>query len=75
MSKENKRIRRNEDSSKNLHVDMNTRVGSTRLEPFQNIPTYVMIDIDPIIRQVNRLKERIIRNERLYQRRARRNGL
>lgn len=75
MPKANKRIRRNEDRSKNLHADMNMRVGPTRLEPFQNIPTYVMIDIDPIIRQVNRLEERTIRNERLYQRRAWRNGL
>lgn len=66
MPKVNKRIRRNEDRSKNLHADMNMRVGHTRLGIFQDIP---------IIRQVNRLEERTIRNERLYQRRAWRNGL
>lgn len=75
MPKANKRIRRNEDRSKKLHADMNMRVWPTRLEPFANMPTFVIPDMDPMQRQVNRLEERAIRNERLYQRRAWRNGL
>ena len=66
MPKTQKRTRQNEDRCKNLHADMNMRVGHTSLGMFQEIP---------IIKQVNRLEERTIRNERLYQRRAWRNGL
>lgn len=75
MPKTQKRIRQNEDRCKNMHADMNMRVGPTRLETLANMPTFVIPDIDPIIRQVNRLEERTIRNERLHQRRAWRNGL
>lgn len=70
MPKQKRRIHQDEDKSKKLHMEMNMKVGPTRLDPLSKIPTYVVIDIDPVQQQVNRLAERAEDMERRQRRRA-----
>lgn len=70
MSKLHKKVRANEDFSKKLHSKMNMKVGPTRKEPAQSFPVYVMPDLDPMQKQINRIENEMHHEARCVRRRA-----
>lgn len=71
MPKVRAKVTKNEDRCKNLHTQMNMRVGPTRMQP---VTMFVMPDLDPMQKKLNHLENRQNRLERIMSRRAWRNG-
>ena len=67
MSKLKRKVTTNENKCKELHQQMNMRVGPTRLQP---LTLYVIPDLDPMQKQLNRLENQQNRAERVAGRRA-----
>lgn len=73
MAKLRKRNNTNEDSCKKMHAEMNMKVGPTRKEPPQSFPVYLMPDLDPMQKQINRIENETHHEARCNRRRAWRN--
>lgn len=65
MPKRFKKVTKNENRCRNLHTEMNHKVAPTRLEPTGMFPAYIIPDLDPMQKQLNRLEERAQRMERM----------
>ena len=62
MPKLSKRIHSNEDTCDKLHKEMNAKVGPTRKELPASYPVYIIPDLGPMQKQVNRI-ENVVNHE------------
>ena len=69
MPKLCKRVHKNEDRCDKLHKEMNAKVGPTRKEPVNSFPVYLMPDLDPLQKQVNRIENTVNHEARCRNRR------
>lgn len=67
MPKLRKKVNQNEERCKILHQDMNKHVGPTRKEP---LTLFVLPDLDPLQKQVNRIENMVNHEARCARRRA-----
>ena len=67
MSKLKRKVTTNETRCKELHQTMNMKYGPARLEP---LTLYVIPDLDPMQKQLNRLENQHNRAERVASKRA-----
>lgn len=67
MAKLHKKVHDNEDKCDKLHKEMNMRVGPTRKEP---LTLFVLPDLDPIQKQLNRIENTVNYEARCARRRA-----
>lgn len=70
MAKVRRKVSANENRCEKLHGEMNMRVGPTRMEPLKNFPVYIMPDLDPMQKQINRIESEMIYEARCNRRRA-----
>lgn len=70
MPKQFKKVTSNETRCKDLHREMNGMVAPTRLEPTGRFPAYIIPDLDPLQKQVNRINNTVDREARCARRRA-----
>lgn len=70
MPRQVKRTRIRENQSRELHREMNMRVAPTRLEPAGMFPAYIIPDLDPLQRQINRIQNTVEHEARYSRRRA-----
>lgn len=70
MPKLHKKVHKNEDRCDKLHKEMNAKVGPTRKEPVNSFPVYLMPDLDPLQKQVNRIENTVNHEARCVRRRA-----
>ena len=69
MAKLHKKVRDNEDRCDKLHKEMNAKVGPTRKEPVNSFPVYLMPDLDPLQKQLNRIENTVNHEARCRNRR------
>lgn len=67
MARLRKKVRTNEDRVARLHMDMNMRVGPARVEPLK---VFILPDLDPMQKQLNRVENMVNHEERCARRRA-----
>lgn len=67
MAKLKKRVRTNENRVERMHAEMNMRVGPARIEPLK---LFVLPDLDPMQRQMNRIENMLNHEARCARRRA-----
>lgn len=70
MSKLHKKVRTNENACSKLHLEMNRKAGPTRKEPLRSFPVYIMPDLDPLQKQLNRIENEMHHEARCARRRA-----
>lgn len=70
MAKLHKKVRDNEDRCDKLHKEMNMRVAPTRLEELKSFPAYILPNLDPLQKQVNRIENTVNHEARCVRRRA-----
>lgn len=70
MAKLHKKVRDNEDRCDKLHKEMNMRVAPTRLEELKSFPAYILPNLDPLQKQVNRIENTVNHEARCARRRA-----
>lgn len=70
MPKLVKRTHKDEDKYKKTHMEMNLRVAPTRLEDIKSFPAYILPNLDPLQRQVNRIENMVNHEARCIRRRA-----
>lgn len=59
MPKLVKRNHKDEEKCKKLHMDMNMKVAPTRLEDIKNFPAYLIPNLDPLQKRVNRIENTV----------------
>lgn len=67
VAKLKKKVTTNKDRCKKIHMDMNMKVGPTRMEPTY---MFVLPDLDPMQEQLNRLENTQNHEARCTRRRA-----
>lgn len=70
MPKLVKRTHKDEGKYKKLHMDMNMQVAPTRLEELKNFPAYILPNLDPLQRKLNRIENIVNHEARCARRRA-----
>lgn len=70
MPKLHKKVRDNEDRCDKLHKEMNMRVAPTRLEELKSFPAYILPNLDPLQKQLNRIENIVNHEARCARRRA-----
>lgn len=70
MAKVHRKVNTNENRCEKLHGEMNMRVGPTRMEHVKNFPVYIMPDLDPMQKQINRIESAALYEARCNRRRA-----
>lgn len=72
MAKVHRKVKDNEDRCEKLHLSMNMKVGPTRKEP---MTVFVMPDLDPMQKQMNRIENTVLHEARCNRRRTWRNAI
>lgn len=71
MAKVHRKVNANEDRCEKLHMEMNMKAGPTRKEP---LTVFVLPDLDPMQKQLNRGENTLHYEERCNRRKAWRNS-